>query len=175
MKILATELLAEDFAPFGRVHVMASALPDETGAGLIAAEGNGWSDVYTAKPLISTNGSLGLTRGGGTPFTTHRMERHLATEEALFTAGAPLVLAVAEPTDAGYPSAADVRAFVISPGTVVVLHNGTWHDACHGVEGAAYYYWMAATGGDGGPTWTDIKHGPVHVSVSKARSGSHDG
>lgn len=169
MRVLATPVRAEDFAPFGRVHAMAAAEP---GAGLVVSAGDGWSDVYTAAPLIGSNGSLGMTVGAGTPFITSRMERHLHTEEALFTAGSPVVLAVAAPTQSSYPSAADVRAFVVKPGTAVVLHPGTWHDACHGVDGEASYYWMATVGGDGGPSWTDVDGGPVHVALAPAGAGA---
>lgn len=176
MKLQALPVTAEDFAPFGRVHAMVPALqPEDPAARLVVSSGDGWSDVYTANPLISTNGSLGMTLGSGAPFSTRRMERHLGTEEALFTAGSPVVLAVAAPTDAGQPNAADVRAFVINPGTAVVLHQGTWHDACHGVDGDAYYYWMATCGGDGGSTWTDVADGPVHVEVGVSAAGGNRG
>ena len=121
-------------------------------------------DAYTAKPLISSNGSLGLTRAQAAPFSTRQMERHVLTEEALFTADAPLVLAVAAPGSAGAPNAADIRAFLINPGTAVVLHKGTWHDACRGAHGETHYYWMATCGLEGS-TWTDVDGGPVRVEL----------
>jgi ureidoglycolate lyase len=167
---------AEDFAPFGRVHAMAPAVqPEDPAARLVVSSGDGWSDVHTANPLIDSNGSLGLTLGSAAPFSTLRMERHLSTEEALFTAGSPVVLAVAAPTDAAHPRAADVRAFVVSPGTAVVLHKGTWHDACHGVARETYYYWMATCGGDSGSTWTEVEDGPVLVEVGTPEAGTSRG
>ncbi|WP_269991742.1 ureidoglycolate lyase [Arthrobacter sp. B2a2-09] len=174
--MLATEVRAEDFAPFGRVHAMAPAIqPEDPAARLVVSAGDGWSDAYTANPLISTNGSLGMTLGAGLPFATSQMERHLATEEALFTAGSAVVLAVAPPNEGRYPEAHAVRAFIIKPGTAVVLHQGTWHDACHGLDGEAHYYWMATCGGDGGPTWTDVSGGPVHISVDASNTGAENG
>jgi ureidoglycolate lyase len=95
------------------------------------------------------------------------MERHLLTEEALFCAADPIVLAVAAPTEEDHPTAASIRAFVITPGTVVVLHKGTWHDACHGLDGEARYYWMA-TCGLGNSPWVDVKGGPVLVTAPAA-------
>lgn len=174
MRITAHEVRAEDFAPFGTVHHM-----DKYGAagdgGLVFSQGPDWQDAYTAVPLISTNGSLGMTFGSGRPFATHQMERHLKTEEALFTAGAAVVLAVAEPSDSAFPRAEDVRAFVIRPGTAVVLHKGTWHDACRGVDGPTHYYWMASVGGDGGPTWTEVEGGPVYAELHESTQGTHHG
>lgn len=176
MRIPARDVNAADFAPFGRVHHMAGhgAEADRDG-GLVLTQGPGWQDAYTKAPLISTNGSLGMTFGGGSPFVTHQMERHLHTEEALFTAGAAVVLAVAEAGDATFPRAEDVRAFVINPGTAVVLHPGTWHDACRGVDGPTNYYWMASCGGDGGPTWTDVAGGPVHAELQESSQGTQRG
>ncbi|WP_269992333.1 ureidoglycolate lyase [Arthrobacter sp. B2a2-09] len=148
--------------------------PEDPAARLVVSAGDGWSDVHTSNPLICTNGSLGMTLGAGSPFATNQMERHLATEEALFTAGSPVVLAVAPPNEGRYPEAHAVRAFIINPRTAVVLHKGTWHDACHGLDGEAYYYWMA-TCGDGGSTWTDISGGPVHVSVDASHTVVENG
>ena len=168
MKVLARDVLTQDFSAFGKVHAfgLQETAPAADGS-LVVTLGDGWTDAYTANPIISTNGSLGFTRGPAAPFDTRQMERHLLTEEALFPAAAPLVLAVAPPTGTAAPNAADIRAFVINPGTAVVLHKGTWHDACRGADGETFYYWMATCGLEG-PTWTDVDGGPVRVEVETA-------
>jgi ureidoglycolate lyase len=167
MDVQAMNLLDADFSPFGRVYQMTqddpSAAPTTS---LIRSSGPGWSDAYTSAPLLSTNGSLGFTRGSASPFVTSRMERHLLSEEALFCAADPIVLAVAAPTIGDRPSAASIQAFVITPGTVVVLNKGTWHDACHGIDKEAYYYWMATCGTGGTSPWVEVDGGPVRVVAS---------
>jgi len=173
VKVLAREVTAESFAPFGKVHAFGLGQPADDDGSLVVTAGDGWNDAFTAKPLISTNGSLGVTQGPAAPFSTRQMERHLLTEEALFPADAPLVLAVAAPTDAAAPQAADIRAFVINPGTAVVLHEGTWHDACRGAGGETHYYWMATCGLEGS-TWTDVDSGPVRVELAPEDETGND-
>jgi len=171
MQIEAVNVLESDFSPYGRVYDMKSSQASADAATrTIHSEGPGWADTYTANPLISSNGSLGYTLGSACPFHSATMERHLLTEEALFCAADPIVLAVAAPTEEEYPSAENVRAFVIEPGTVVVLGKGTWHDACHGVAREARYYWMA-TCGLGASPWVDVKGGPVLVTAPEPKHG----
>jgi ureidoglycolate lyase len=165
-EIHALDVRMADFSLYGRVYAMTGAEPAaDPATEVIRSAGPGWTDAYTAAPLLGSNGSLGLTRGGPAPFTSTQMERHLLTEEALFCAADPIVLAVAAPTDGTQPRAEDVRAFVITPGTVVVLNKGTWHDACRGIGKDAYYYWMATCGlGDGSP-WVEVAGGHVRVTA----------
>jgi ureidoglycolate lyase len=171
MQIEAINVLESDFSPYGRVYDMKSSQPSTDAATrTIHSEGPGWADTYTANPLISSNGSLGFTLGTACPFHSAKMERHLLTEEALFCAADPIVLAVAAPTEEEFPSAENIRAFVIEPGTVVVLNKGTWHDACHGVAREARYYWMA-TCGLGASPWVDVKGGPVLVTAPEPAHG----
>lgn len=165
-EVHAVNVREADFSAYGRVYAMTgSGNAGDPVTGIIRSEGPGWTDAYTAAPLLGSNGSLGLTKGGPAPFTTTQMERHLLTEEALFCAADPIVLAVAASTDGAQPRAEDIRAFVITPGTVVVLNKGTWHDACRGIGKDAYYYWMATCGlGDGSP-WVEVAGGSVRVTA----------
>jgi ureidoglycolate lyase len=162
MRVEATSVLEADFSLFGTVYSLSAPHPGvDTEPMLVRSEGPGWTDAFTRAPLVGANGSLGLTRAEAAPFDTFRMERHPDTEEAIFCAANPIILAAAPSTRAPYPSARDVRAFIIEPGVVVVLHKGTWHDACRGLGEPAHYYWMARTGG--GSVWVDLRGGPVHV------------
>ena len=157
-KVRAAPLAEVDFTPFGR-HVRLA----EGGAGVVSARGDGWTDLATKHPLLGMPPHLGLTVGSPAPFVTRRMERHLLTEEAILCTDAPIVLAVAPASAADAPAAADVRAVVLEPGDVVVLAEGTWHDACHGVRGEARYYWLAReVAGD--TVWVDLVNGPVEVT-----------
>lgn len=180
MEVTAEVLREAAFEPFGRLFRLGGrASADEPQGCIVRSEGPGWSDAYTAAPLLSTNGSLGMTRGGPSPFVTWQMERHLHTEEALFCAADPIVLAVAAPSDADHPSADSIRAFIIEPGMVVVLHKGTWHDACHGLDKETCYYWMAtcrtgASSTTAASPWVEVKGGPVQISVRRLAERAAD-
>lgn len=164
-QIHAIRLADADFSEFGTVHSLKQPMPGGTGEdAIVRSAGEGWTDAFTRRPLIGSNGSLGLTLGEGGDFVTRQMERHMATQEALFCAAEPVVLAVAPPGAGERPQAGDIRAFVIEPGIAVVLHQGTWHDACRGIDRPSYYYWMATTGS--GATWVDVEGGPVRVSTT---------
>jgi len=92
------------------------------------------------------------------------MERHPRTEEALFCAGAPIILAVAPAGDGAAPEAGTLQAFVILPGQVAVMNRGVWHDACRGFDGPAAYHWMAICGLGPDP-WVEVSGGPVRVQA----------
>lgn len=163
MTILVEPIDAEAFAPFGKVFAIGEGgMPDLS---VVRTDGPGWADAYTHDPLLSTNASLGMTRAGGTPFEVRQMERHPNTQEAIFCAGAPIVLVVAKAGPEARPDASQIRAFAIQPGTVAVMHPGTWHDACRGLDGPASYYWMATV--RTGTEWQDVESGPVRVAVSE--------
>jgi ureidoglycolate lyase len=164
ISISAMPVREADFSAYGTVHSLAAPGTPASEVGLVRSSGLGWTDTYTAAPLLSTTGSLGYTLGEGGPFDTVKMERHLDTQEALFCAAKPIVLAVAAATEAARPKAGDIRAFIIEPGTVVVMHKGTWHDACRGIDEPTHYYWMATCGG--GSVWVDVEGGPVHVTAA---------
>lgn len=171
MQIEAMNVREADFSPYGHVYDMKATRPSTNPITRTnRAEGPGWSDTYTANPLISSNGSLGFTLGSACPFATAKMERHLSTEEALFCAAEPIVLAVAAPTEEDQPDAANIRAFIIEPGTVIVLKKGTWHDACHGMTKEAHYYWMATCDLEVSP-WVEVKGGPVLVTAPETAHG----
>lgn len=151
-------LTAAAFAAFGRVFELNGSASE----GVVPMSGEGWSDSFTLKPLIDSAGHLGMTQGPGAPWQCQLMERHPRTEEALFCAGAPIVLAVAPAGPATAPSAETIEAFIILPGQVAVMQRGVWHDACRGLDGPTPYYWMA-TCGLGPDPWVVVAGGPVEV------------
>lgn len=136
MTLIARPITVEGFAPFGRVHDLTGvASPD-----VKAMAGDDWTDSFTLRPLITGMGHLGMTQGPAAPWTCRQMERHPLTEEALFCAAAPIVLAVAPASDAPAPEAARLAAFILRPGMVAVLNRGVWHDACRGLDGPTACY-----------------------------------
>lgn len=160
--IVARTVDAEAFSPFGRVFEMRAG---EQPA-LVLTEGLGWSDAYTSQPITREKPSLGMTVAPGMPYVCTQMERHEHVEEALLPGADSLVLAVAEAGEGDAPRAADVRAFVIHPGTVVVLKPGVWHDACRGAAGQTAYYWLASCVDSGSSPWTPLEGALVHVEVA---------
>lgn len=156
--IVARPLTAEGFAPFGRVHDLTGHVAPDVNI----MAGDGWSDSYTLRPLIDGLGHLGMTQGPAAPWTCRQMERHPLTEEAVFCATAPIVLAVAPPGTASAPHAGTLAAFIIPPGMVAVMNRGVWHDACRGLHGPTPYYWMAVCGLGQDP-WVSVDGGPVEV------------
>ena len=139
----------------------------------VDTKGDGWSDRYTRSPLIASPGSLGMTVGTGLPSLVRTMERHEGTEEAILPAGQPLVLAVAAASRDTRPNAAAVSVFLIPPTSVVVLHPGSWHDACHGVSDPSPYYWYAATQNDRSSGWCPLDGGQVLIEAPASAWASH--
>lgn len=158
MIVQARTLTVDSFAPFGRVYDF----HDAQAEGVKSTSGEGWTDSFSLRPLIDGRGHLGMTQGSAAPWNCHLMERHPGTQEALFCAGEPIVLAVAPEGDSPAPRAEDIAAFVIRPGQAAVMNRGVWHDACRGLSGPVPYYWMAICGLGPDP-WVDVAGGPVEV------------
>lgn len=165
--IVARPVTAENFARFGTVYNLA----DDRDAGVVWTAGDGWTDGFTGKPLIDGAGHLGMTRGGAAPWDCTAMERHPRTEEAIFCAARPVVLAVAPAGETDAPHRDDIEAFVIAPGQAVVMRRGVWHDACRGVSEPAPYYWMAMCGLGESP-WVPVAGGPRRVALEPQHGAS---
>lgn len=156
--VRARPLTASGFAPYGRVLDLAGT--DDPGVRRMSGED--WSDGFTLAPLIDGQGHLGMTQAPAAPWFARQMERHPRTEEALFCAAQPIVLAVAQGGEGAAPVAEAIEAFTIYPGQVAVMNRGVWHDACRGLTGPTPYYWMAICGLGPDP-WVEIGGGPVEV------------
>jgi ureidoglycolate lyase len=164
--IVAQPVTPENFAPYGRVYD----LMGDADAAVIWTAGDGWNDGFTRTPLIAGSGHLGITRGGGAPWSCVAMERHPGTEEAIFCAAEPVILAVAPASEASAPHRDDIKAFVIAPGQAVVMHRNVWHDACRGLSGPAPYYWMAVCGLGESP-WVPVEGGPRQIQAAQGQRG----
>lgn len=141
MKIKAQAITGTDFAPYGRYYNL---LTEEKK--VLHSIGDGFEDHMTAEKLIDTEGHLGYTIGDCAPYRVSSMEKHSHTEEALFCAGEPVLLAVAVSQGELPPRAEDIRAFILNPGDVAVLRREVWHDACHGIHKKTGYYYLASRG-----------------------------
>ncbi|PPL18869.1 ureidoglycolate lyase [Microterricola pindariensis] len=135
--LTAEPLSADAFAAFGEYLDLGAG-----GERVLTTRGDGWTDRRSLHAVLETPGHLGFTLGAATPFQITGMERHHHTREVLLCAAEPVVVAVAA-TAGERPDAADLRAFLLQPGDVIVLAEGIWHTACHGVGKPAHYYWMA--------------------------------
>jgi len=162
--IVARRVTAAEFTGFGRaIELLAG------GTDVVTTRGAGWSDHRSLDAVLDTAGHLGLTIGSAEPLRVDAMERHLHTKEALFCAGAPVVVAVAD-TAGDVPHADDVRAFVIEPGDVVILDEGIWHTACHGLGAPTPYYWLATADDSIADVWAPVTGGPLEVDVDFTHS-----
>ncbi len=159
-EIRAVELDEIDFAPFGQVIRLNGASDAVT-----ESSGHNWSGVFTKQPMLDEAGSLGYTVAAKAPCVTAKMERHHHTKEALFTNSEPVLLAVAPGNpDSVAPNLSEIRAIIIRHGDLVILHEGTWHDACHGLGVIASYYWHAVCDPTVIDPWVAIEGGAVRLT-----------
>jgi len=107
--------------------------------------------------------SLGITTGESIQVECAAMERHFHTSETLFTISEPVVLCVAPPGGEA-PVGELVQAFLLTPGEVVRLNRGVWHDACRGLGGPVTYGWLADCRAPLDP-WVEIQGGPRRVVI----------
>ncbi|MEH7343511.1 ureidoglycolate lyase [Bacillus sp. JJ1532] len=158
MDIKAIPVSKIDFSKYGTYYNM-----NQSSDNLWSSQGDGWSDIRTKAPIISSAGSLGITQGSPIPCKVSKMERHLHTQEALLCLTDPIVIAIASGGEDKQPLASNIEAVIIQPGEVIVLNKGIWHDACHGINKSVRYYWLAEEY-EGEPTeWAEIIGGPIEL------------
>jgi ureidoglycolate lyase len=160
LRIKASPVSDIDFNKYGKYYNMKSGSEE-----IVRTIGEGFEDGYTKLPLLDSLASLGLTNGTQLPCKVQLMERHLHTQEALFSLKSPFVVAIANSGDSEQPLASDIISILVQPGEVIVLDKGIWHDACHGINHSVEYFWMAAVKGDGSNQWIDIKEGPIELII----------
>lgn len=154
--VAATEI---DFGAYGVLVDLSAGGPD-----VVPERGDGWTDAYSAQPMVEGAIHVGLTVGPSTTAAVRRMERHPHTREVLAGIGRPVVLPLSD--DRGdRPRADRVVAVVLSPGQCVSLSPGIWHAPGMGVDEPSAYYWLAGVDHGAGSSWADIEDGPVTVRV----------
>lgn len=99
------------------------------------------------------------------PFSVDTMERHTKTTELIVCGNKPIVLAVANSSPDGAAKAEDIQAFLISPGELVVMDRGIWHDACRCADGDSCYYYFLSLETDEKAVFQPIEGEPVLVEL----------
>jgi ureidoglycolate lyase len=142
------KLTKENFAQFGKYY-------------------NLYEERMTTDAVIFRPMRLGITKcKNGSSFRVDTMERHNTSEELIFTGNKPIVLSIASSDSQGCPGAGDVVSFLMRPGDLVVIKKGIWHDACHAVEGDAFYYFLAYGSGEGDEVaWYPVQGEEVQVKL----------
>lgn len=148
----------ENFAPFGLYWNLRQE---------IRLSGENYEERITEDAPVYQPMRFGMTIcKNGSSFVVDSMERHNTTEEVLFPADKPIVLSVADSDPAAEPKAGDIVSFLLQPGDVVSIKKGIWHDACHAVEGNAFYYFMAHGTGKGDEiVWHKVQGEPEVVEL----------
>lgn len=149
-----------DYSKFGTLYNLGENGMDTNNTNL--STGDGFFDCDTNRPLLDTLGSLGMTRGCGTPCHVSEMERHEHTQEALFCTDAPIVFCVASPA-LEQPIASKIIPVILNPGFVFVLDRKVWHSSAHGINADVYYHWMALVYKNEPTTWINIAGGGIDL------------
>lgn len=127
-----------------------------------------WYRMFTTKDVVVERPlKFGITQcDNGKTFLVDSMERHLSSEEVQFAGSAPIILSVADSDPWGNPREEDVASFLLSPGDVVVLKRGIWHDACHSAERKTMYFFLSYTNGEPSETaWLPVLPEPVKIEL----------
>jgi ureidoglycolate lyase len=143
MKIIASPLTAEAFAPFGEVIERP------------AAPGRQYYDAALGNGRPQAPGSLSMVQRPpieGLPFEARMMERHEFSSQTFIPidAGRWVVVVCPHHPDGG-PDVAGLRAFIASPQQGVTYRMNTWH---HGLTvldqpaTMAVFMWRDGTSGD---------------------------
>jgi ureidoglycolate lyase len=159
----AVEITSLDFSRYGIFYSMTES--KNGSVNINHSTGPDWEDYNTSIPVIDTLAHIGYTTGSGCPFMADMMERHLHTQEALFAAGTPVVFLVAEDRGTASPNAGDVVPVILRPGHIAVLHRNVWHSSAHGLDKAAFYYYLALCYRNEPTEWKKITGGPVNVEL----------
>lgn len=157
MKIKAVPVNSTDFKPFGTYYKVMDGTP-RTGTG-------GWKAWMTPDVCMDDVAHFGFTMVKGMPFTVDTMERHTKTTELIVCGDKPIVLAVADSDPCGQAKAEDIRAFIISPGEIVVMNRGIWHDACRCGEGGSCYYYFLSLETDEKAVFQPVEGGCVDITL----------
>lgn len=157
MKIKAVPATEENFARFGKyTRIMKG--EGRTGVG-------DWRAWITPDLCMDDVAHFGYTIVKGMPFAVDAMERHTKTSELMVCGDKPMVLAVADSDPMGKVRPEDIRAFVVSPGEIVVIKPGIWHDACRSAEGDGCYYYFLSLETDEKAVFVPIDGDPVDVEM----------
>lgn len=129
----------------------------------VASPGEWWTCWEGCAELSQGRQWVGFVQANGGNPEIVEMERELGTEIVIPVTG-ELVQVVAtgtcDQTGVQRPDALKARAFVIKPGTALVMASGVWHAAAFGLRGPASYFYVAerrkAEDSEGRGGWVEL-------------------
>ena len=127
---------------------------------VIQASGEGWEDFKSREKINSNPVNLAMTfvECFDTPVTA--LERHDHTQETLLPTSEPIIFAVCS-SQHPVPTAEDSAFIVIPRGCAMILHRGTWHSPCFGIDSSTAYHWLADSDPRFPSEWIPIEGGSV--------------
>jgi len=139
VKITVENATPESFAPYGRLIPTQQENPDKSGPG--------WKCWVPLGLLKVSSGKLqiGMVELEKQELVVSEMERHETREEMLWPIDKPIIQLVGLPSHLDDPNARprvdETKAFLLVPGQIVIMSNGTWHAPSYALtENTSYYY-----------------------------------
>lgn len=106
---------------------------------VVQESGDGWEDFTSAQKVNANPVNLAMTFIDIFDAPVSAFERHDHTRETLLPTSVPIILAVC-PRSCAVPSVQEATFIVIPRGCAMILHEGTWHSHCFGIDGATAYH-----------------------------------
>ena len=132
-------LTKKSFAPYGQVCLGPNAKPNYSG--------EGWKSLFPAAKAHLPQAELGwvVSKKPENELIISGMEREPEIE-MIWPVTEPLIHVVALPGDlknhAEQPNIKTVKAFIILPGQVILMHPGTWHYASFPLTSDEVFYYF---------------------------------
>lgn len=105
-----------------------------------AFRGDGWECWMTEGLCMDQPGKLSRCQCESTlPFILNKMYKS-SGQKLLICSQQEMVIAVASRNDGMKPEEAEIKAFIMKPGEILLLQPGIWHDICRGAEVPVEYY-----------------------------------
>lgn len=156
-EIEAEPLTSENAAQFGKVLAF---------DGPASSAGEWWNCWEGCAELSQGRQWVGFVRSRAANPTIAEMEREPGTEIVLPVTGKVVQIVAAGTRDAegtDRPDPLTARAFIIKPGTALVMAPGIWHAAAFGLGAPASYFYVAerrkAEDSEGRGGWVEIADG----------------
>lgn len=106
---------------------------------VVQESGDGWEDFTSAQKVNANPVNLAMTFIDIFDAPVSAFEKHDHTRETLLPTSVPIILAVC-PRSCAVPSVQEATFIVIPRGCAMILHEGTWHSHCFGIDGATAYH-----------------------------------
>lgn len=131
-------LTAEAAAPFGKALLFTATRP--------SSAGDWWRCWEGCAELSAGRQWVGFVRAAASTPDIHEMEREPGTEIVIPVAGEIVQMVAFGTRDAAgmeRPDGQTARAFVVRPGTALLMSPGIWHAAAFGLGDETAYFYIA--------------------------------